>query len=143
MAEEDSGPFVKALLQDQPGKNLIAYREWLSMREFVQLFTKSTGLEAALLPEEKTDLSFLPAELQEELVDNMMYWKEFGYEARDDPTVIHPAQVGKSRTLDMWNVTDSSSSFNTLLSLRGSARILLSMIGQRYWALSRHQPTDK
>lgn len=87
---------MKALLQDEPGKNLIAYREWMTMREFVQALTKSTGLEAVLIPPEKTDLSFLPAELQEELTENIMYWIEFGYEARDDPTIIHPAQVGGS-----------------------------------------------
>ena len=94
-AEEDSGPFVEALLQDGPGKNLIAYREWLTIEEFVQLFTKSTGVPAKLtvLPEGETNLGFLPAELQEELSDNFAYFNESGYEGRDDPTVIHPSQV--------------------------------------------------
>ena len=94
-AEEDSGPFVEALVKDGPGKNLIAYREWLTMDEFVQLFTKTTGIPAKLtvFAEGESNLGHLPAELRAEMSDTFAYFNECGYEARDDPTVIHPSQV--------------------------------------------------
>lgn len=109
----------------------------MTMREFVQTFTNSTSHETVLIPPEKTDLSFLPTELQEEITDNFMYFIEFGYEARDDPTVIHPTQVGGSSTWKLWNMADSSSSFSSLLSLERLASILPSNIGQRSWAPNR------
>jgi hypothetical protein len=31
--------------------------------------------------------------LKAELEDNTAYWNEFGYDGRDDPTVIHPRDV--------------------------------------------------
>ncbi|KAH7247303.1 uncharacterized protein BKA55DRAFT_595001 [Fusarium redolens] len=80
---EDSGPLVKALIKDSAGKNLIGYREWLTTRELASIFTKATGLKAEV-----------------ELEDNMAYWNEFGYEGRDDPTVIHPRDLKSPPSLD-------------------------------------------
>lgn len=93
-AEEDSGPLVKALIQDSAGKNLIGYREWLTTRELASTFTKATGLKAEVVTLPKGSFPpSVPAELKAELEDNMAYWNEFGYEGRDDPTVIHPKDV--------------------------------------------------
>jgi hypothetical protein len=116
-AEEDSGPFVEALVKDGPGKNLIAYREWLSMEEFVKLFTKSTGIPAKLtvLARGETNLGHLPAELRAEMSDTFAYFNEFGYEARDDPTVIHPSQVGGKSDLSdrAWLILSAASISST------------------------------
>ncbi|KAL1585775.1 hypothetical protein WHR41_04969 [Cladosporium halotolerans] len=92
--DEDSGPLVKALLEDSPGKNLIAYRQWMSLEEMVEIFAKVTGLSAqyVTLPAGEPDLP-LPEGLKAELDDNWAYFNECGYEARDDPTVIHPNQL--------------------------------------------------
>jgi hypothetical protein len=85
---------VKALIQDHAGKNLIGYREWLTTREVVSIFTKATGLKAEIVTLPKGHFPpTVPAELKAELEDNMAYWNEFGYEGRDDPTVIHPIDV--------------------------------------------------
>lgn len=93
-AEEDSGPIVKALVDEPAGKNIIGYREWLTVQELALSFTKATGLkaESITLPQGEFNLP-LPDELKLELADNFAYWNEFGYEARDDPTVIHPRDV--------------------------------------------------
>jgi hypothetical protein len=85
---------VKALIQDHAGKNLIGYREWLTTREVVSIFTEATGLKAEVVTLPKGHFPpTVPAELKAELEDNMAYWNEFGYEGRDDPTVIHPIDV--------------------------------------------------
>lgn len=93
--EEDSGAFVKALIVDEaPGKNLIAYREWATLREMVQAFEKASGVKSEVV-EVPVDApnEHLPLELKIELDEGYSYWEEFGYEARDDPTVIHPKDV--------------------------------------------------
>lgn len=93
--EEDSGAFVKALIVDEaPGKNLIAYRECATLREMVQAFEKASGVKSEVV-EVPVDApnEHLPTELKLELDEGYLYWEEFGYEARDDPTVIHPKEV--------------------------------------------------
>jgi hypothetical protein len=93
-AEEDSGPIVKALIIQEPaGHNLIGYREWLTLKEIAESFTKATGIKAVAV---KSDGTF-PPEFSEELVDEMRdcfgYFNEFGYEGRDDQTLVHPRDV--------------------------------------------------
>jgi hypothetical protein len=93
-AEEDSGPFVKALITQEPaGYNLIGYREWLTPSEIAESFTKATGIEAVAV---KSDGTFPPGfseELAAEMEDCFGYFNEFGYEGRDDPTIVHPRDV--------------------------------------------------
>jgi len=93
-ADEDSGPLVKTLIESAPGKNLIAYREWMTLEEMVKVFTEATGLPAryVTLGPGEPDIP-LPEGLKEELDDNWAYFNECGYEARDDPSLIHPKQV--------------------------------------------------
>ncbi|OAL43628.1 NAD(P)-binding protein [Pyrenochaeta sp. DS3sAY3a] len=93
-AEEDTGPLVKALVQESAGKNLIAYREWLTPREIASNFTKATGVkaEAVALPRGVFPPE-MPADLKVVFEENMGYWNEFGYEGKDDPTVIHPRDL--------------------------------------------------
>ncbi|KAF4976371.1 hypothetical protein FZEAL_6947 [Fusarium zealandicum] len=100
-AEEDTGPIVKALVQDSPGKNLIGYREWLTVRELTSAFTKATGLEAepVRLPKGKFHQP-LPPDLVLEMEDNFAFFNEFGYEGRDDPTVVHPRDLSSPPSLE-------------------------------------------
>jgi hypothetical protein len=94
--EEDTGPLVKALVQESAGKNLIAYREWLTPRELASAFTKATGMNAEVvtLPKGSFPPSVTPS-LKISIEDNMAYWNEFGYEGREDPTVVHPRDVSQ------------------------------------------------
>ncbi|KAF5975803.1 hypothetical protein FBULB1_7215 [Fusarium bulbicola] len=51
--EEDTGPFVKALIIDEPaGHNLIAYREWLSANDIASTFTKATGIPSKAIKDD-------------------------------------------------------------------------------------------
>lgn len=94
-AEEDTGHFVRELIvTEAAGKNLIAYRAWLTVKELAESFSRATGLkaEAVTLPKGHFPPE-MPEELRLELEDNFACINEFGYEARNDPTVIHPQQV--------------------------------------------------
>lgn len=92
--EEDTGPIVKALVQEDAGKNIISYREWSTLREISQAFAQATDrrTECIMLPKGQSEVP-LPPTLTLELDDNWAYCNEFGYEGRDDPTIIHPKDV--------------------------------------------------
>lgn len=92
--DEDSGPFVKALINEPAGKNLIAYREWLSGREIMQIFTEVTGYKAEAIQVPPGEFWFpCPPELQPEFEEFFAYINEYGYEGRNDPGLIHPRDV--------------------------------------------------
>ncbi|EXJ54606.1 hypothetical protein A1O7_09947 [Cladophialophora yegresii CBS 114405] len=92
--EEDTGPFTRALVEAAPGKNLIAYRAWMTMDEYLQIVCAVKGVKAVNqnVPLDASSGS-LPEELVAELADNAGYFEEFGYEGRDDPTLVHPRDV--------------------------------------------------
>ncbi|KAL4782341.1 hypothetical protein BJX76DRAFT_349463 [Aspergillus varians] len=93
-AEEDIGPATKALVQNTPGKNLIVYREQITPNRFVEIWSRALGVTAKWikLPEGES-IPGVPEDLVKELIDNWAYFNEFGYEGRDDPTLIHPHQL--------------------------------------------------
>ncbi|PKK43098.1 hypothetical protein CI102_13830 [Trichoderma harzianum] len=100
-AEEDTGPFVKALVQEEPGKNLIAYREWATLREMVGAFQSAskTKSELVVVPRDEAN-EFLPPDLKLEIDEGFLYFEEFGYEGRDDATIVHPSQLKTPPELD-------------------------------------------
>ncbi|KAL0933924.1 uncharacterized protein CTRU02_210723 [Colletotrichum truncatum] len=99
--EEDSGPIVKTLVNEPAGKNIIGYRGWLTMPELAQSFSKATGIKAESVTLPKGDFPpTLPEELKLELGDNFAAFNEIGYEARNDPTVIHPRDLKSPPSLD-------------------------------------------
>lgn len=104
-AEEDSGPFTKALLESPPGRNLIAYRAWLTLDEFIEIWSRVLNIKAKVisLPYD-TVMEGVPEELDLELTEMAQYSAEFGYEARDDPSVVHPKDVSFRLSRDKWPV---------------------------------------
>ncbi|KAK2470195.1 hypothetical protein H9L39_18343 [Fusarium oxysporum f. sp. albedinis] len=100
-AEEDTGPLVKDLVQNPPGKNVIGYREMLTHREVADIFTKVTGLKtkAVTLPKGRLDAQ-LPDELKMEFEDNLAYLNEFGYDYGDEPAMIHPRELDPAPVFD-------------------------------------------
>lgn len=64
------------------------------MPELAQAFTRATGMKAESVTLPKGEFLLpLPEELKLELGDNFAAFNEIGYEARDDPTIIHPRDV--------------------------------------------------
>jgi NmrA-like family len=93
--EEDTGPFVKALL-DVPvaGKNLIAYRAWMDLDEFTAILSKVTGLRVRYREVTTEEMMApLPPAVAREGAETSAYVAEFGYEGRDDESVVHPNHV--------------------------------------------------
>ncbi|KAK5733499.1 hypothetical protein LTR17_009616 [Elasticomyces elasticus] len=93
-AAEDTGPFVQALVHSDPGKSLLAYREWATMPEVVAIFARVTGLQCTVkvMPTQEWAAAF-PADLAVEMIGFFKYWDEFGFEAQEDAPVVHPNKV--------------------------------------------------
>ncbi|KAF4991782.1 hypothetical protein FGRMN_7622 [Fusarium graminum] len=92
--EQDSGPLVKALILDTPGKNLVGYRGWLTPREFVVIFIKVTGYRTELLQLPSGEFSFdCKPELRAELQDNFAFANEVGLHGGDSYDAVHPGDL--------------------------------------------------
>ncbi|KAM0332204.1 hypothetical protein ACHAQA_002479 [Verticillium albo-atrum] len=112
-AEEDTGPIVKALINEPAGKNVIGYRAWLTVQELAQTFTNATGLkaESVTLSNEEA-FQYFPDELKVSAGEGFSYYNEFGYEGRDDPTIVHPRDLETTLSLgtveEYWKKQDWS-----------------------------------
>ena len=92
--EEDTGPCVVTLLNTKPGKNLIAYRAWMTQEELYALWGQTVGVKSKYITLPATaKLNGMSADMAEDYDDSVAYFAEFGFEGRDDPTVIHPNDI--------------------------------------------------
>jgi hypothetical protein len=95
--ENDTGPFVKALLEVPHVRTLIAYREWMTLEDFVKTWARVLNVKARTTVwsyQEMVDA--IGPEFGPEFAEAMAYGAEFGYEARDDLTLVHPRDVSCS-----------------------------------------------
>ena len=107
MHEEDTGAFVKTLVKEPAGKNLIAYRDWLTSREIANLLGEATGLKAEAVQAPIGDFWFpCPPVLQQEFCDHFSWCNEFGFEGHNDPSLIHPKDVSAASLISSggWDV---------------------------------------
>lgn len=89
--EFDTGPFALALTNETLGKNLIAYRAWMSMEELIDLIAELKGIhtKCTIVEMDKNE----PNEFVAGYAENMEYISEFGYEGKDDETIMYPREV--------------------------------------------------
>ncbi|KAF4342544.1 nitrogen metabolic regulation nmr [Fusarium beomiforme] len=92
--DQDSGPFVKALVQNPPGISVVGYRAWVTPREFVETFSKVTGYNTELLhiPHGKFSFNCKP-ELRAELQDSFAFSDEIGLHGGDNSPAVHPNEL--------------------------------------------------
>jgi hypothetical protein len=94
--EEDTGPFVHALLKVSPGKNLIGVRKWMKMGEFVEVFGKVFNVKTRMLQPSGDPFESFPAPLREEFHDMVGYLVECGYDSgKLDGSVVQPGEVSQ------------------------------------------------
>ncbi|KAI8408006.1 hypothetical protein FOFC_10937 [Fusarium oxysporum] len=92
--DQDSGPFVRALIQNPPGKSVVGYRAWITPREFVRIFSKVTGYNTELLHIPPGEFTFdCKGELRAELQDNFAFANEIGLHGGDDSPAAHPNEL--------------------------------------------------
>ncbi|KAM0415656.1 hypothetical protein ACHAPT_013406 [Fusarium lateritium] len=98
---EDTGPIVKALMDEAPGKSIMGYREWLTLREVVDTFSEVTGYKAKTVRLPMGHFAFdCPPDLQPELLENWTFANEYGLEGRNDPDIIHPKDLDSPPELE-------------------------------------------
>jgi hypothetical protein len=95
--DQDSGPFVKSLVQNGPNKGVVGYRAWLTLRQFVDIFSKVTGYETEILqlPLGQFNWDCKP-EWRDQLREAFAFVNEVGLHGGDDSGYIHPVAVSFS-----------------------------------------------
>ena len=92
--QHDTGVFVRALILDVPaGKNLYAYRKLMSIEDFLQLWGKTNGVPVRFREIGFDEMVEAAGILGREGAEAFAYNADFGYEGRDDPTVVHQEHV--------------------------------------------------
>ncbi|RTE72079.1 hypothetical protein BHE90_013512 [Fusarium euwallaceae] len=92
--DEDTGPIVKALINEAPGKSVMGWREWLTLREVVDIFNEVTGNKAKTVQLPMGQFGFeCPPDLQPEMMENWAFANEYGLEGRNDPDIVHPKDL--------------------------------------------------
>jgi hypothetical protein len=66
----------------------------MTMDEYLEIIVRVKGVKAQnkMLPP-GAGMAGVPEDLLEEMSDNANYFAEFGYEGRDDPSLVHPKDV--------------------------------------------------
>ncbi|KAM0307308.1 hypothetical protein ACHAPM_000021 [Fusarium culmorum] len=89
--DEDSGPFVKSLVQNEPNKGVIGYRAWLTFRQFVDIFSNVTGYETEILKFPLGQFTWdCEPELRDEFRETFAFVNEVGLHGGDNAGYIHP-----------------------------------------------------
>ncbi len=95
-SDVDTGKFVRALiLEVSAGKNLIAYREQLSVEDFISIWSRVHDVPYRYIEIPFEEFAKMGNDARE-LAETSAYIAEFGYEGREDPTLTYPEDVGYS-----------------------------------------------
>ncbi|KAL6917484.1 hypothetical protein ACHAPO_000692 [Fusarium lateritium] len=104
--DQDSGPFVKSLVQNCPNKSVIGYRAWLTLRQFVDIFSNVTGYETEILKFPLGQFTWdCEPELRDELRETFAFVNEVGLHGGDDAGYSHPYALETSpdvQSIEAW-----------------------------------------
>lgn len=90
--DRDTGVYVKALLENSPGKNVLAYTQMTTFREFWTLWADVRNVKIEIKVVGLDDFfQALPEFLRREFQDSLRYIVEFGYTG-GDPDVCRTLQ---------------------------------------------------
>ena len=93
VAHEDTGAFVKALVDLPAGTNLLGVSEHMTFPEYTKLWGDVMGVKATFKEvSEEEFFQGMPEPLKKELVETFRYVEEFGYTG-GDPEVKDAEQV--------------------------------------------------
>ncbi|UKZ48012.1 hypothetical protein TrVGV298_002248 [Trichoderma virens] len=116
----DAGHFVKALTQVPAGKNLIAFGDRITWAEYVQLWSRITGVPATF---EKTTVAehakLAPGGYGEEIAEMYAYAQDYGYDG-SDPSVVSAHQLGVDVPVTRIEQYIKEEDWSQLLSAKGT-----------------------
>ena len=89
----DTGPFVKALIELPPGKNLLAYGSVISWNDWMKLWCQINGVEGSYKSMSLDDCDkMLLGGFGREVGESFLFMCDFGYDG-GDPTIVYPKDV--------------------------------------------------
>jgi hypothetical protein len=95
VTHRDIGPFVKALTDMPPGKEIVAVSEYMTFPEYIELWGRINGVKAEYKEITRAELfEGVPEPLASEIGDSFDYIHDFGFTG-GDPDVLQPEQVGE------------------------------------------------
>jgi hypothetical protein len=98
VAQQDTGAFVKALVDLPPGKDLLGVSEWMTFPDWVELWGRVLGVKTGYQQISREEMfEGIPSHMAQEIGDSFDYIEEFGF-AGGDPDVVDPEQVRKTKT---------------------------------------------
>lgn len=102
VVSRDTGVFVKALLQQEPGRHVLGSSEMATFREFWKLWANIQGvkIEIAELPLGEYFKS-LPEPARKEMQDSLSYIREFGYTGGDPEVGILADLTPEAKTTSL------------------------------------------
>ncbi|KAH6892038.1 hypothetical protein B0T10DRAFT_482865 [Thelonectria olida] len=93
VTHKDTGPFVKALIDIPPGKDILATSEYMTFPEYAEAWGRVLGVKTTYKQVSKDEFyKDVPAALADELDDGFKYIEEFGFTG-GDPDVIEAEQL--------------------------------------------------
>ncbi|KAJ0123959.1 uncharacterized protein J7T55_012432 [Diaporthe amygdali] len=93
-ARRDTGLFVRALTQVEPGKHLLGASGFMSWNDFAALWGRVHGVKCHFQRLDRKVLeNAIPGGVGEELADMFEYIGDFGYHG-GDPNIVFPADLG-------------------------------------------------
>ncbi|KAI1608315.1 hypothetical protein EDD36DRAFT_412667 [Exophiala viscosa] len=97
-ADKDTGPLVRALLNEPAETKLMAYRAWMTFGEFVETWSRVLNVKAKVTTLPIKDIldsmpGGLDSSVREMLAEGMANMTEFGYKLREDPRLAQPHEL--------------------------------------------------
>lgn len=96
---KDTGPFVKALVQLPPGKNILAYGSMTSPNEFMKIWCEMNNARGHTRQLSLDEMEKTSPDAGREIGESSLYAAEFGFDG-GDPSVLHPRDVSFERHMD-------------------------------------------
>ncbi|KAK5046194.1 hypothetical protein LTR84_008651 [Exophiala bonariae] len=97
----DAGYYVRAIAEVGPGKNVLAFSKRIAWSDYVNLWSKITGVPASFAKTTVAEHAQLaPGGYGEEMAEMYAYAQDFGYDG-SDPSVIYAQDLG----VDLHEVT--------------------------------------
>ena len=108
VAEQDTGPFVKVLVDMPAGKDAVAVSEYMTFPEWAEIWGRVHGVKIQYKQVSNEELfEGIPDDFMREIRDGFDYINDFGFTG-GDPDVLEPSQVSTTSAHILYHLLIAS-----------------------------------